>query len=51
MIGAGALKKWLSYREQRVLGRPLTPDEVRHFSETARRIGGILGMVKIEKGS
>ena len=40
--GYQVLKKWLSYREQRVLGRPLTLDEVRHFSETARRIGGIL---------
>ncbi len=42
--GYQVLKKWLSYREHRILGRPLTSDEVRHFSETARRIGGILGM-------
>ena len=40
--GYQVLKKWLSYREHKVLGRPLTPDEVRHFSETARRISGIL---------
>ena len=40
--GYQVLKKWLSYRERRVLGRPLTPGEVEHFTDTARRIGAIL---------
>ena len=42
--GYQVLKKWLSYREQKVLGRPLKLDEVQHFTNTARRIGGILGV-------
>ena len=45
--GYQVLKKWLSYRESKVLGRPLKPDEVGHFMNTARRIGAILGMVEI----
>ena len=40
--GYQVLKKWLSYREHSVLGRPLHADEVQHFSETARRIGALL---------
>ena len=40
--GYQVLKKWLSYREQRVLGRALTVEEVQTFAETARRIGAIL---------
>ena len=28
------LKKWISYRERAVLGRPLHPDEVQHFTDT-----------------
>ena len=40
--GYQVLKKWLSYRERAVLGRPLKPEEVQHFTDTARRIGGIL---------
>ena len=40
--GYQVLKKWLSYRERGVLGRPLKPEEVRHFTDTARRIAGIL---------
>ena len=40
--GYQALKKWLSYREQKVLARPLRPDEVQHFTDTARRIAAIL---------
>ena len=40
--GYQVLKKWLSYRERKVLGRPLRPAEVQHFSETARRIAAIL---------
>ncbi len=40
--GYQVLKKWLSYRELTVLGRPLLPSEVQHFAETARRIAAIL---------
>ena len=40
--GYQVLKKWLSYRERSVLGRPLHPDEVQHFIDTARRIAAIL---------
>ena len=43
--GYQVLKKWLSYRESKVLGRSLKPDEVGHFMNTARRIGAILGLV------
>ena len=40
--GYQVLKKWLSYREQRVLGRALLAEEVQHFMNTARRIAAIL---------
>ena len=40
--GYQVLKKWLSYREHPVLGRPLHPGEVQHFTDTARRIAAIL---------
>ena len=40
--GYQVLKKWLSYRERAILGRPLKPEEVQHFTDTARRIGAIL---------
>ena len=43
--GYQVLKKWLSYRESKVLGRPLQPEEVQHFTDTARRIGAILQLV------
>lgn len=36
------LKKWLSYREKKVLGRPILPEEVQHFTDSARRIAAIL---------
>ena len=39
--GYQVLKKWLSYRERDILGRPLTPEEVQHFTDTARRISEI----------
>ena len=42
--GYQVLKKWLSYREQSILGRPLQTEEVQHFANTARRIAGILGL-------
>ncbi len=41
--GYQVLKKWLSYREARVLGRGLTVSEVAWFSEIARRIARIVG--------
>ena len=40
--GYQVLKKWLSYRESRVLGRSLLPEEVQHFTGTARRIAAVL---------
>ncbi|HEV2380148.1 MAG TPA: type ISP restriction/modification enzyme [Terriglobia bacterium] len=40
--GYQVIKKWLSYREQKLLGRPLTKDEVRYVQEMARRIAAIL---------
>ena len=40
--GYQVLKKWLSYREQRVLGRSLRAEEVQHFADTARRVGALL---------
>ena len=40
--GYQVLKKWLSYRESRVLGRPLFPEEIQHFTDTARRIATLL---------
>ena len=43
--GYQVLKKWLSYREHKVLDRPLHPEEVHHFTNTARRITAILQLV------
>jgi len=43
--GYQVLKKWLSYRERKVLDRALRPEEVQHFTDTARRIAGILMLV------
>ena len=40
--GYQVLKKWLSYRQRRVLNRPLTLEEVEHFAHTARRIAAVL---------
>ena len=40
--GYQVLKKWLSYREQTLLGRPLTVDEVTHFRDVIRRITALL---------
>ena len=42
--GYQVLKKWLSYREQTLLGRPLTVDEVTYFRDTIRRITTLLGL-------
>ena len=43
--GYQVLKKWLSYRERNVLDRPLKPEEVQHFTDTARRVAGVLRVV------
>ena len=40
--GYQILKKWLSYREREILGRGLTPEDIQHFTDTARRIGAIV---------
>ncbi len=40
--GYQVLKKWLSYRELPLLGRPLKPEEAKYFSEVVRRISAIL---------
>ena len=40
--GYQALKKWLSYREHGILKRLLSPGEVQHFTDTARRISALL---------
>jgi hypothetical protein len=42
--GYQVIKKWLSYREEKLLGRPVTKDEVRWVQEMARRIAFILLM-------
>jgi hypothetical protein len=42
--GYQVIKKWLSYREESVLGRALQPGEVAYLSEMIRRIGAILLM-------
>ena len=48
--GYQVLKKWLSYREYAVLGRVLTPEEVRYFAEVTRRIGAILKSTRSPDG-
>jgi hypothetical protein len=40
--GYQVIKKWLSYRERPLLGRPLTSDEAREITSTARRIAGVV---------
>jgi hypothetical protein len=42
--GYQVIKKWLSYRERSVLGRPLKLDEALYVSEMVRRIAAILMM-------
>ncbi len=39
--GYQVLKKWLSYREHTILDRPFRPEEVQHFTDTARRIAAV----------
>jgi hypothetical protein len=40
--GYQVLKKWLSYREHSLLGRPLTADEAREFTHNARRMAALI---------
>lgn len=40
--GYQVIKKWLSYRERPLLGRPLTPDEVEEVIRMARRLAAIV---------
>jgi hypothetical protein len=40
--GYQVMKKWLSYREQPLLGRPLSLDEARAVTQIARRIAALL---------
>jgi hypothetical protein len=42
--GYQVIKKWLSYREKTLLGRGLTPDEVRYVTEMARRLAALIAM-------
>lgn len=42
--GYQVIKKWLSYREKPLLGRGLTPDEVRYVTEMARRIAALIAL-------
>ncbi len=42
--GYQVVKKWLSYRERALLGRGLTRDEIRHVTDTSRRIAALIGM-------
>ena len=42
--GYQVIKKWLSYRAEKVLGRAMKPDEVRDVTHIARRISAILLM-------
>jgi len=40
--GYQVVKKWLSYRESKLLGRPLKPEEARYVQEMIRRIAAII---------
>jgi Type ISP C-terminal specificity domain len=40
--GYQVLKKWLSYRELTLLGRPLHSEEAAYFAQVVRRIAAIL---------
>ncbi len=40
--GYQVIKKWLSYREQALLERPLKPEEARYVTEMVRRIAALL---------
>ncbi|WP_428541220.1 type ISP restriction/modification enzyme [Rhodopila sp.] len=42
--GYQVIKKWLSYRERPLLGRALSPAEIRYVRDMARRLAGLLLM-------
>ena len=42
--GYQVIKKWLSYRESNLLGRPLKSEEVREVTNIARRVAAILAL-------
>jgi len=42
--GYQVIKKWLSYREQNVLGRPLTGEEAREVTSMVRRLAALVLM-------
>jgi len=42
--GYQVIKKWLSYREQTLLGRAIKPDEAREVTNMARRIAALILM-------
>ncbi len=42
--GYQVIKKWLSYREQGILGRAITPEEAREVMNMARRIAALILM-------
>ena len=42
--GYQVIKKWLSYRDKPLLGRGLTPDEVRYVTEMARRLAALVSL-------
>ncbi len=39
--GYQVMKKWLSYREYALLGRPLAPEAARYLTEVARRLAAL----------
>jgi len=40
--GYQVIKKWLCYREEKLLGRPITPEEAREVTNMIRRIAAII---------
>ena len=40
--GYAVIKKWLSYREKKLLGRSLTVEEARYVTEMAHRIAALM---------
>jgi len=40
--GYQVVKKWLSYREKRMLGRGLRVEEAEYVTEMVRRVGGLI---------
>ena len=42
LSGYQVLKKWLSYRDEGLLGRPLALEEVKAFTAIARRIAALV---------